>query len=90
MANPEQAASTAWGQILTFSEKLVAALDALDDAGGLHRLAADWKPAKREKAKATLAEVRKAVEATAAQLKGPTPAAKIDQAGAKQPAEDRR
>jgi hypothetical protein len=49
--------------------KLIEALDELDDAGGLRRLAVGWKPSGREKAKALLGEARKAVEGAQAQLK---------------------
>ena len=62
-------AESAWQRVLTMSGKLIQALDELDDAGGLRRLASTWKPANREKAKALLAETRKAVEAAQAQLK---------------------
>jgi hypothetical protein len=51
------------------AEKLVQAIDELDDAGGLRKLVATWRPGVREKARATLAEAKKAIEAAQAQLK---------------------
>ncbi|MDB5351292.1 MAG: hypothetical protein JWN86_2539 [Planctomycetota bacterium] len=62
-------AEVAWQRMQTMSTKLVEALDALDDAGGLRRLAATWRPAIREKAKVTLSEARRAIEGAQAQLK---------------------
>src|SRR4051812_26218602 len=64
-------ADVAWQRARTMAEKLVLALDELDDAGGLRRLAGTWKPSAREKARATLAEARKSLEAALAQMKAP-------------------
>jgi hypothetical protein len=61
------------------AEKLILALDELDDAGGLRRLAAGWKPSAREKAKSVLSEARKALDGAQAQLKD---AGKRDASGA--------
>jgi hypothetical protein len=62
-------AEVAWQRVRTMAEKLVLALDELDDAGGLRRLAATWKPSAREKAKALLSETRKALDGASTQLK---------------------
>lgn len=68
-SNPSSALEPAWQRAQTMALKLVEALDALDDAGGLGRLAASWTPKQREKARVTLAEARKALEGAAVQLK---------------------
>jgi hypothetical protein len=62
-------AEIAWQRVRTMVEKLVQALDELDDAGGLHRLAATWRPSLREKARTMLSEARKALDGTVTQLK---------------------
>ena len=62
-------AEDAWQRVQTMALKLVEALDALDDAGGLGRLSATWKPSSREKAQGLLAETRRSLEGAAAQLK---------------------
>lgn len=58
-----------WGQVETYAAKLIDALDGLDDAGGLRRASADWKPAIRDKARARLKEARLAIMAAEEQLK---------------------
>lgn len=70
---PADPAQVALDKVLTYSAKLVEALDALDDAGGLRRFSATMKPALREKTRATLKETRQALDAAAEQLKPPKP-----------------
>jgi hypothetical protein len=55
-------AEVAWQRARTMAETLILTLDELDDARGLRRLAASWKPSGQEKAKVLLSEARKALD----------------------------
>ena len=66
MAEP---AEVAWQEVQLYSQRLVEALDQLDDAGGLKAIAPSWKPAARGRARKVLAEVRQAPDGPLSQLK---------------------
>jgi hypothetical protein len=66
MAEPSEAA---WQKVQLYCQRLVEALDQLDDAGGLKGVAPAWKPAARDKARKLLAEARQALDAALSQLK---------------------
>lgn len=59
----------AWNNVPTDAEKLVKALDQLDNAEGLRRLSAGWRPMIREKARITLKEARTALAEIEVQLR---------------------
>jgi hypothetical protein len=70
MAEPPEAA---WSKAMLYSQRLVEALDQLDDAGGLKAIAATWKPGARDRARKVLVEARQAVDGALSQLKATRP-----------------